>query len=121
MKRFNLLAILAIALTCVAVAQMSMAATVTGTVVSKTADTIVISTPSGQQTYTVSGVNVYPAGMDVGSRVTLDYTASTTGARSTVSTIVMAADDRSMGTSTTRTTTTTNPSMGTSTTTSANM
>jgi RNase P/RNase MRP subunit p29 len=121
MKRSNLLAIFAIALTCVAVAQVSMAATVTGTVVSKTADTIVISTPNGQQTYTVSGANLYPAGMDVGSRVTIDYMPSTTGGRITANSIVMASGSApSMGTTSTTetsrsttTTTSTSPVTGT--------
>ncbi|MFN0149339.1 MAG: hypothetical protein ACKVU1_01340 [bacterium] len=91
MKTSNFLVALTVALTSLVLSRNAMAASVTGTVVTKTADTIVISTPSGQETYHVMGTNVYPAGADVGSRVTINYIPSTTSAPSHADAIVIAS------------------------------
>lgn len=99
MRLFNLTAILAAVVTCVALSDVSIAATVTGTVVSKSADTIVISTPSGQETYHVMGMGAYPAGAQIGSRVTVTYSPSTTTEPSHADAIVLAVAPASRSTS----------------------
>lgn len=113
MSRTKLLAIFAVAVTCVIFAQAAGAATVTGTVVSKTTDTIVISTPSGQETFHVMGSNLYPAGMDVGSRVTITYSPSATAGRNDVNTIVMASTSPSTPSPSSMTSTSANSVTGT--------
>lgn len=68
------------------------AMTVTGTVVSKTSDTVVISTSTGQETFAVSSLSLYPSDVVVGSRVSVTYEPNSVGSGNRATRIMLAAD-----------------------------
>ena len=66
-----LLAIVALALAAPAFAEH---VTLTGTVVSSSADSLVISTADGQKTFVLNDATLKPMDLAVGSKVTVTYT-----------------------------------------------
>jgi hypothetical protein len=100
MKKLNLIAALALAVSLFAVP--AFAEMVTGTVVSKTNNQIVVTTVNGQETFSVAAESMYPTDLEVGDRVTINYSPDTAMGGNRATSVVIATDATGMtGTTTT--------------------